>query len=116
MVSLLQQTTCTVIELGPCYDSLDLNALNDAGSLLLTQATSAVPPRLVVDMSQTDFIGSTFIELLVRTWKRVTERHGTMVLCGLQPFCAEVLRATRLETVWTCYAARNEAVEALDKS
>jgi anti-anti-sigma factor len=114
MVTFLPQAACTVIELGTSYDSLDLDALNDIGSLLLTQAANAVPPRLVVDMSQTDFIGSTFIDLLVRTWQRLAERQGVMVLCGLQPFCADVLRAARLESVWPCYAARDEAVEALN--
>jgi anti-sigma B factor antagonist len=114
MVTLLPQPACTVIELGTSYDSLDLDALNDAGSLLLTQAASIAPPRLVLDMSQTDFIGSTFIDLLMRTWKRLAERHGVMVLCGLRPFCAEVLRAARLESLWPCYAAREEAIEALD--
>jgi anti-sigma B factor antagonist len=110
---LLREPACTVIELGTSYNSLDLDALNDAGSLLLTQARSAVPPRLVIDMSQTDFIGSTFIDLLLRTSKRLAERHGVMVLCGLQSFCAEVLRAAHLESLWPCYAARDEAVQAL---
>jgi anti-anti-sigma factor len=114
MVTLLPQPACTVIELGTSYDSLDLDALNDIGSFLLTQAASAVPPRLVVDMSQTDFIGSTFIDLLVRTWKRLAERHGVLVLCGLRPFCAEVLRAAGLELLWPCYAVRDEAVQALN--
>jgi anti-sigma B factor antagonist len=111
----MRQSHCTVVELGARYDSLDLDALNDAGSLLLTQAVSADPPRLVIDMSQTSFIGSTFIELLIRTWRRLNQRNGSMVLCGLQPFCAEILRVTRLETLWSCYPTRNEAVQAADK-
>ncbi len=107
------ESTCTVIALGASYSSLDLDALDDIGSLLLTRAVTAVPPRLVLDMSQTSFIGSTFLDLLVRTWNRLAERHGTMVLCGVQPGCAEVLRAARLDLAWPCYAARKEAVQSL---
>ena len=113
MAEVIHQPGCTVIELGASYDSLDLDSLDEVGGMLLTQAATAEPPRLVLDMSQTGFIGSTFIELLVRTWKRLTERGGTMVLCGLQPFCAEVFRVTRLETLWHCCPTRAEAVTAL---
>ena len=113
MVQLISRPECTIVELGASYDSLDVDALDEAGGLLLTQAATAEPPRIVVDLSQTAFIGSTFIELLVRTWKRLDERSGTMALCGLQPFCAEVLRITRLETLWQCYPTRNNAIQAL---
>ena len=115
MVELIHQPGCTVIELGASYDSLDLDSLDEVGGMLLTQAATAEPPRLVLDMSQTGFIGSTFIELLVRTWKRLTERGGTMVLCGLQPFCADVLRVTRLETLWRAYPNREKAVDAVGR-
>lgn len=109
------QRYCTVIELGKSYDSLDLDALNEIGSVLLTHARDAEPPRLVLDMSQTGFIGSTFIELLVRTWKRLRERGGTLSLCELQPFCQEVLRVTHLETIWPCYPTRDEAIRMMEK-
>jgi len=102
-----------VIEFGPSYDSLNDDALEEAGGLLLTEAVHAQPPRLVLDLSQTSFIGSTFIELLVRAWKRLRERGGTMVFCGLHPFCTEVLEVTRLTTLWDIYATRDEAVQAL---
>jgi anti-anti-sigma factor len=115
MVRTTVQQGCTVVELGPSYDSLDTDALDEVGSVLLTQATAAEPPRIVVDFSQTSLIGSTFLELLVRAWKRLSERGGTMALCGLQPFCAEVFRLTRLETLWHCSATRDEAIEAFAK-
>jgi anti-anti-sigma factor len=106
---------CTVIDLGERYDSLSLDSLNEVGSMLLMQARSVDPPRLILDMSQTKLIGSTFIELLVRTWRQLIERHGELALCGLQPFCAEVLRATRLETLWECFPTRDKALEAMDQ-
>jgi anti-sigma B factor antagonist len=113
MARLISQPKCTIIELGTSYDSLDVDSLDAVGGLLLTQAATAEPPRIIVDFSQTTFIGSTFIELLVRAWRRVSQRGGTLATCGLHPFCAEVLRVTRLETLWPSYATREEAVQAI---
>jgi len=103
----------TVIEFGPSYDSLDEDTLDEIGGLLLTEAVNANPPKLVLDMSQTSLIGSTFIELMVRAWKRLKERGGTMVLCGVHPFCAEVLEITQLTRLWNMYSTRAEAINVL---
>lgn len=104
----------TVIELGPSYDSLDEAALAESGGVLLGEAIHAEPPRLLLDLSQTRFIGSRFIELLVRAWKRIRERGGTMALCGVQPFCSEVLKTTKLDTLWRSYPTRADGVSALE--
>jgi anti-anti-sigma factor len=115
MPQLSCQSNCTVIELGECYDSLDLDALNEVGHMLMMHARTADPPRLILDMSQTTLVGSAFIELLVRTWRELVGRDGTLALCGLQPFCAEIVRATRLESLWDCFPTRDGALEAMDQ-
>ncbi len=113
MVEVTRQHDVTVIRLGASYQSLDEDALEEVGGLLLTEAATADPPRMVLDLSDTSFIGSTFVELMVRVWKRLRERGGTMVLCGVQPFCAEVLRVARLDVLWECYTNRDQALSAL---
>jgi anti-anti-sigma factor len=110
MNRVIDQRGVTVIELGPRYESLDQAALMEFGGLLLSEATHAEPPRLVLDLRQTAYIGSSFIELLVRAWKRLKSRNGTMVLCGVQPFCAEVLETTRLDNLWPIHTTRGEAL------
>ena len=110
MMQVARQKDVTVIRLGSSYESLNADALDEVGSLLLTEATTAEPPRMVLDLSETRFIGSTFIELLVRAWKRLTERGGGLALCGLQPFCVEVLHVTRLDMLWPTYPSREEAI------
>jgi anti-anti-sigma factor len=108
-----RQHDVTIVEFGSSYDSLNDAALMETGGVLLGEAIHADPPRLLLDLSATGFIGSRFIELLVRAWKRVKERGGTMALCGVQPFCAEVLRTTRLDGLWESYPSREEGVAAL---
>ncbi len=113
MITLMRQHDVTVLELGSAYDSLDESSLDELGSLLLTKAATADPPCMVLDLSSTDFIGSLFIELLVRAWKRLTERGGAFALCGVRPFCDEVLRTTHLDTLWESFPTREAAVESL---
>jgi anti-sigma B factor antagonist len=113
MVESARVQNVTVIELAAAYDSLDEDALDDFADVLLTEAVTVDPPRMVIDLSKTTFIGSMFIELLVRAWKRLSERGGGLALCGLHPFCAEVLQASRLDTIWGFFPDRAAAVEAL---
>ena len=89
------------------------DSLRKFGEALLTEAERADPPRLVVDLSQTEYIGSDFLELLVRAWRRLKDRDGIMALCDMRPFCLEVLENTRLSSLWPAYATREEAVAAL---
>lgn len=103
----------TIIEFGEDYDSLDYQTLETIGELLLSEAVHADPPKLILDLSGTQFIGSSFIELLIRTWKRLKERGGTMVFCGVRPFCTEVLQITQLTSLWEMYPSRTEALAAV---
>jgi anti-anti-sigma factor len=113
MPRLTQHNGVTIIELGPNYAALSYKALEELGELLLWQATYAEPPRLILDMSETTVVGSSFIELLVRAWKRIKHREGMMALCALQPFCREIVKVSRLDTIWPIYANRLEAISAL---
>ncbi|MHC4177758.1 MAG: STAS domain-containing protein [Planctomycetota bacterium] len=116
MSQVSRQQDVTIIELGPSYESLDQPVLGEISRVLLSEASRADPPRVVLDLSGTNYIGSAFVELLVRVWKRLTQRGGTMVLCGLRPFCVEVLRATRLDRLWKAFPTRDQAVAAMRES
>lgn len=116
MSRVIRENDVTIIELDPTYDSLDDSALDGFREMLLSEAEHADPPRVVLDFSRTTFIGSSFIELMIRAWKRLQQRQGVMVLCGVQPFCYEILQITRLNSVWTIYPTRSEAVAALNRS
>ncbi len=114
MVDLLREHDVTVVWVGPgSVDSLDAERLGAIAQVLIDQAAQADPPRVVLDLSETDVIGSRFIELLLRAWKRLAQRGGTLALCGLRPFCAEVIRVMRLDGLWRVFADRRTAVEAL---
>ena len=35
-----------------------------------------------------------------------------MAVCGLRPFCAEVLRVSRVDSLWETYPTSDEALQA----
>ena len=116
MTNVLREEGFTIVELGASYDSLDEKVLGEIEKVLLGEASKADPPWIVLDMSNTTLIGSSFIGIMIRTWKRVRERDGLMALCGVQPFCRETLENTRLlGTLWQTYPTREAAVSAVSK-
>ena len=115
MIRVSIQDDVTILELGSAYESLDDDALEEVGGMMLTKATTVDPPWIVLDLSGTRYIGSTFIELMVRAWKRLRERGGCLTLCSVQPFCGEVLKTTKLDTLIGVFATREEAVAAMTR-
>jgi anti-sigma B factor antagonist len=113
MLPISQHNGVAVIELEASYESLDAEALEELGKLLLDEAASVEPPLILLDLARTRFIGSSFIELLVRAWKRLKARGGTMALCNVKPFCAEVIHVTRLDTLWDVFPSRDQGVASM---
>lgn len=70
-------------------------------------------PQVVFDLSRVKYFGSNFLALLIRCWKLVLARGGTMVLSGLDDRSRELLRVTSLDIVWPIYQTKREAIEAL---
>ncbi len=114
MREVLHERGWTIVESGPRCDSLDEASLSEFSEQVLREAAQADPPCLLVDLSQTDYIGSRFVELLVRVWQRLKRRGGALALCGVQPLCLEVLKVTRLDQIWAVYPSRPAALDALD--
>jgi anti-sigma B factor antagonist len=113
MLRISREQQITIVEFGKSYDSLDLQKLDEARSSLLDEADHAEPPLVVLDFARTTFIGSSFIELLVRAWKRLKQRGGLMTLCNLNPFCEEVFHVSRLDLLWQICPSRQAAIDAL---
>ncbi len=116
MFEVLHERGWTIAEPGHRYDSLDDSSLREFTEQILREAEQADPPRLLIDLSQTDYIGSRFVEVLVRVWRRLRQRGGSLALCGVQPFCLEVLKVTRLDQLWAVFPSRRAALDELDVS
>lgn len=103
----------TVIGLGPGYETVDEPAVEELADSILDIARGAAPPWIVLDLSHTTFFGSSFIEVLFRAYNRLREKDGRFAICGLTPYCREVVEITHLDRLWKVYDNRGDAVEAV---
>lgn len=114
MASVRQQDGITIVEMDESYNALDEGPIDALAALLMREIDKAPgPPRLVLDFTRTSYISSRVLEVLFRTWKRVKERDGRFVLCGVQPFCGEVLQITHLDRIWDIVPDCKAAIEAM---
>ena len=104
----------TIVALGPEYDSLDGEILDSVRELLLAAVDAADPPRLVVDLSHTKFMGSSFIQVLFAAWEALKRKgQAKLALAGMTNYCEEVIQITHLNQVWPLFADSQLAVKAL---
>ncbi len=106
-----------IVTLGPDYETLDGNLVKQAETQMLEVTNHRDCQILIVDMSHTRFFGSAFIESLIRVWNSLKARsQHTLKLCGLQPYCLEVLEITHLDQIWGVYETREAALKAVQTS
>uniref|UniRef100_A0A7C2JZX8 Anti-sigma factor antagonist n=1 Tax=Schlesneria paludicola TaxID=360056 RepID=A0A7C2JZX8_9PLAN len=104
----------TVAEFGPRCKLIEEPILEALGRELATVTAAADPPLVLLDLTQTTFFGSGFLETLFRVWKGMQSKpRPQLCLCGLHPYCREVLEITHLDKMWPLYASRAEALAAL---
>ena len=84
-----------------------------AADLIFSRLRTIEDPLLVFDLSRVDYFGSVFLAVLLRCWKMVQAKGGTMALSGVSARAKELLHLTSLDFVWPIYGDRPEAVEAL---
>ena len=84
-----------------------------AADLIFEPLRHDAEPLVLFDLSQVDYFGSVFLAVMIRCWKLVQAKGGTMALAGVSARAKELLHMTSLDFVWPIYADRREAVEAL---
>lgn len=113
MARFLFEAAVTIAEMDAEYGLLEDSEIRRIDEELLDRVAGMEPPLLVVDMNRTEFIGSTFLEVLLRAWKRLKCRRGRMAICSPRATCREVFEVSKLDTIWPIYPTRNDAVRAI---
>ena len=101
-----------VVHLGSAYNSLNEATVERVERFLLSCADDPDTKNLVVDLSHTQYFGSRFIEALFRAHNRMKRKLGKFALSGLLPYPEEVVRISKLDTIWPLYGTAEEAVRA----
>jgi anti-anti-sigma factor len=102
-----------VVHLGSAYNSLNESTVERVERFLLSCANDPDTKNLVVDLAHTEYFGSRFIEALFRAHNRMKRKLGKFGLSGLLPYPEEVVRISKLDTIWPLFANADEAVRVL---
>ena len=68
--------------------------------------------KIVVDLTDCEFIDSTFLGALVVSLKRITGLGGDLKLVGFQSAVNEMFQLTRMFRVFETFSAREEAIKS----
>lgn len=68
--------------------------------------------KIVVDLSECEFIDSTFLGALVVSLKKITALGGDLKLVGFQPSVHSMFELTRMYRVFEAFPSKKEAIES----
>jgi len=78
----------------------------------LTEIMDQHVVRILVNCSQTDYIGSACLRVMLTTLIRITLEGGKFVLCGLQANIREIFDISGFDTIFEVYRDEEEAMIA----
>jgi len=81
----------------------------------LTDAIEGGKSRIVVDLTDTSFLDSTALGVLIGAVKRLRSRDGALVIVNVDQNIAKTFEITGLDQIFTIRASRDEALAALDE-
>ncbi len=80
----------------------------------LTDAIEGGKSRIVVDLTQTSFLDSTALGVLIGAVKRLRTREGALVIVNVDQNIAKTFEITGLDQIFTILSTRDDAIAALD--
>src|SRR5262245_27436205 len=104
----------TIIRPASAIESIRWDLIEQAAEVVLQPILRETCPLVIVALSKVNYFGSVFLSLLLRCWKHVSTKGGTMVLAGVSKRAQELLRVTALDTLWAIYDTEQEALQALE--
>jgi anti-sigma B factor antagonist len=80
----------------------------------LAEAIETGHTRIVVDLTDTTFLDSTALGVLIGAVKRLRSRDGRLTIVNVDDNIAKTFEITGLDQIFPISATRDEAVKALD--
>jgi anti-anti-sigma factor len=92
---------------------LDFQAIETAAGKVFESLSKDHAKHVIIDLSGTDYYGSTALGFFVKLWKRVRDHGGKMAFCNMSAHELEVLQVTNLDKLWPLCESRAAAIEAV---
>ena len=80
----------------------------------LSEAIESGHTRIVVDLTDTTFLDSTALGVLIGAVKRLRSRDGALVIVNVDQNIAKTFEITGLDQIFTILPTRDDAIAALD--
>ena len=94
--------------------NLQRATLNDANELKKTLFLEIESGRkkIIVDLTECEFIDSTFLGALVISLKKITELRGDLRLVVFQPAVITMFQLTRMNQIFEFFETKEEAIKS----
>ena len=80
---------------------------------VLAESIEAGRIRIIVDLTETTFLDSTALGVLIGAVKRLRSRHGALAIVNVDENIAKTFEITGLDQIFTILPTRDEAIEAV---
>ncbi len=87
--------------------------IESVGAQIVARVQELTDPKVLVDLTPLDYMGSAQVALIVRVFKTVKEKRGTMVVSSQHPVVQEVLTLAGLNKIWTIVNSRQLGLDRL---
>lgn len=81
---------------------------------VLGESIEAGRTRIVVDLTDTTFLDSTALGVLIGAVKRLRSRDGALAIVNVDENIAKTFEITGLDQIFTIVPTRDEAIDAVD--
>ena len=111
-VSIRKKGAVSILDVAGRLTSFEVSALRDAISRLLKEGRR----NIVLNLGALDYLDSSGIGELARSYVSVLKKDGAMKVVGLSAKVEEVLKITQLFRVFPGFASEKEAVDSFPES
>jgi len=80
---------------------------------VLAESIEAGRMRIIVDLTDTTFLDSTALGVLIGAVKRLRSRHGALAIVNVDENISKTFEITGLDQIFTILATRDEAIDAV---
>ena len=102
----------TVVPLAD-FESFRWKEMEAASTAIFESIQRDPDAKVIVDMGRLRYCGSALLGVILRVWKSVSPRSGVLTFCNVNEEVGEILKHTRLDTLWKIYPTRADALSEM---
>jgi anti-anti-sigma factor len=99
--------------LPPTLDNIEVDSLIES---VLKQLEANGDRSWIVDLSHTEYLGSSMLGLFVNIREKIRRAGGMLVLCGMSPPLTRIFKTCCLERLFTIVKSRSDAMALVSRN